>query len=85
MASGAGFILTNLLHEIIQATRTCIRRTIAHHRDDVGRNDELTVGKRSRAPTVDGSGDQVIEAATRTNGHLATTLKRNDASARKRD
>ena len=85
MTSGASFGITNLTHQVVEAASACIGGAVAHHGHDVGGDDELTIRECSGAAPVDGSGDQVVEAATRSNGNLAATRQRNEAALRKLD
>jgi hypothetical protein len=85
LASGAGLGIADLAHKIVEATSARVGGTIAHHRHDVGGNDELAIREGSGLAAIDGGGDQIVEAAAGTNGNLAAALKRNNATFRKLD
>jgi hypothetical protein len=85
LARSTGLGAANLSHQIIKTTGARIGRTVAHHGHNVSGNDELAIRKRSSATPIDGSRDQVVEAAAGTNGNLAAACQRNEAALRKSD
>lgn len=85
MARSTGLGVANLSHQIIKASCARIGRTVAQHGHDVSRDNELAIRKRRSTATIDGSGDQIVEAATGTNGNLAAARQRNKPAPSKRD
>jgi hypothetical protein len=85
LARSTGLGAANLSHQIIKTAGTRIGRTVAHHGHNVSGDDKLAIRKRSGAATIDGSRDQVVEAAAGTHSNLAAARQWNEAALRKPD